>query len=126
MTTSRLPASAALAGSTWTHIVYASQPSAVEASVWLLAGASGYVTHLKSLHPAVAAGSDGETWLDPHAAAALYRLIRMANDSRWNSLAAASRAAAEGINWGRHPQPSGSQTGALLSNLRTQILGNPS
>lgn len=127
VTTSRLPASAALAGSTWTHIVYASQPSAVEASVWLLAGASGYVTHLKSLHPAVAAVSDGETWLDPHAAAALYRLIRMANDSRWNSLAAASRAAAEGMNWGETCSALGlAQTGALLSNLRTQILGNPS
>ncbi len=125
VTTSQLPASAALAGSTWTHIIYASHPSAVEASVWLLAGASSYVTSLKSLHPAVAAVSDGEAWLDPHAAAALYRLIQMANDSRWNSLAAASRAAAEGMSWGETCSALGlAQTGSLLSNLRAQILGN--
>ena len=125
--TSQLPASAALAGSTWTHIVYAGHPSAVEASVWLLAGASGYVTSLKSLAPAVAAVSDGEIWLDPHAAAALYRLIQMVNDSRWDSLAAVSRAAAEGMSWGETCTALGlARTGALLSNLRAQILGNPS
>jgi hypothetical protein len=127
VTTSQLPASAALAGSTRTYIVYASHPSAVEASVWLLAEASGYVTSLKSLAAAVAAVSDGEIWLDPHAAAALYRLIQMVNDSRWNSLAAASRAAAEGMSWSEACSALGlARTGALLSNLRTQILGNPS
>jgi hypothetical protein len=127
VTTSQLPASAAPAGSTRTYIVYASHPSAVEASVWLLAGASGYVSSLKSVPVAVAAVSDGEIWLDPHAAAALYRLIQMVNDSRWDSLAAVSRAAAEGMSWSETCSALGLvRTGALLSNLRTQILGNPS
>jgi len=125
--TPQLPASVALADSTRAHVVYASHPSAVEASVWLLAGASGYVTSLKSVAPAVAAVSDGEIWLDPHAAGAVYRLIQMVNDSRWNSLAAVSRAAAEGMSWGETCSALGlARTGALLSNLRTQILGNPS
>ncbi len=125
VTTSQLPASAAVAGATRTHIAYSSHPSAVEATVWLLAGAVGYVTGLKTLAPAVAAVSDGEIWLDPHAAAALYRLIQMVNDSRLNSLAAASRAAAEGMSWGETSAALGlARTGALLSGLRTQILGD--
>ena len=126
-TASQLPASVALAGSTWTYIIYAGHPSAVEASVWLLAGASGYVSSLKSLATAVAAVSDGEIWLDPYAAAAVYRLIQMVNDSRWDSLAAVSRAAAEGMSWSQTCSALGlARTGTLLSNLRKQILGNPS
>jgi hypothetical protein len=121
-----LPASTTLAGPTRAYIVYATHPSSVEAAVWLLAGASGYVTSLKSVAAAVAAVSDGEIWLDPHAAAALYRLIQMANDSRWNSLAAASRAAAEGMGWSETCSALElARTGALLRHLRTRILGNP-
>lgn len=126
-TASQLPAPVALAGSAWTYIIYASHPSAVEASVWLLAGASGYVTSLKSLPAAVAAVSDGEIWLDPHAAAAVYRLIQMVNDARWDSLAAVSRAAAEGMNWSETCSALGlARTGPLLSSLRAHILGNRS
>jgi DNA-binding NarL/FixJ family response regulator len=63
-------------------VVWASDPSAIEAAVLITAGANAYVTDLDDLPSAVRAVSSGEAWLAPVAAAAVCRLARITGEPR--------------------------------------------
>jgi DNA-binding NarL/FixJ family response regulator len=103
-------------------VVWASDPSAIEAAVLIAAGANAYVTELDDLAVAVQALSSGEAWLAPVAAAAVCRLARVTRDPGLSELAVAARAAAEGQGWLLACRSSGvTQTRSLLIQLRRQL-----
>jgi DNA-binding NarL/FixJ family response regulator len=103
-------------------VIWASDPSAIEASMLIAAGASAYVTELKDLVTAVRAVSSGEAWLAPVAATAVCRLARITLDPGLDSLAAAARAAAGGQPWPLACRSTGlAQTRSLLTQLRRQL-----
>ena len=80
-------------------VVYATDPSAIEAAVLIAAGADAYVANPRDLRSAVSAIGVGETWFSPVAAAAVCRLARLAGDPSLLDLAAAARATAAGHPW---------------------------
>src|SRR5450756_1627362 len=80
-------------------VVWASDPSAIEAAVLITAGANAYVTDLDDLASAVRAVSSGEAWLAPVAAAAVCRLARITGDPGLYELSVAARATAAGHPW---------------------------
>src|SRR5664280_2355042 len=87
-------------------VVWASDPSAVEAAVLITAGANAYVTELDDLMAAIRAVTSGEIWLAPVAAAAVCRLARITRDPHFDKLSVAARAATLGP-WrplGRRPR----------------------
>ena len=103
-------------------IVYSTDPSIVEAAILITAGANAYVTHHSDLPAAVQAVSAGEVWLAPVAAAAVCRLIRAAEDSTLDTLAAAARAAAAGQPWDTARQAADiTNTINLLATVRQRI-----
>jgi DNA-binding NarL/FixJ family response regulator len=103
-------------------VVWASDPSAIEAAVLIAAGANAYVTDLDDLPLAVEAVSSGEAWLDPVAAAAVCRLARVTRDRGLSELAAAAKAAAAGQGWPLACHAMGvTQTRSLLMQLRRQL-----
>jgi DNA-binding NarL/FixJ family response regulator len=103
-------------------VVWASDPSAIEAAVLIAAGASAYVTELEDLAVAVQAVSSGEAWLAPVAAAAVCRLARVTRDPGLSEFAVAARAAASGMAWPLACGAAGvTQTRSLLMQLRRQL-----
>lgn len=103
-------------------VVWARDPSAVEAAVLVAAGANAYVTDLVDLAAAVDAVCTGETWFAPVAAAALCRLARNIQDHDFETLAAVARAAAQGRPWPLTCRSAGlEQTQAVLARLRQQL-----
>jgi DNA-binding NarL/FixJ family response regulator len=103
-------------------VVWASDPSAIEAAILIAAGVNAYVTELDDLAAAVGAVSSGEAWLAPVAAAAVCRLARITRDPSLDRLSAAARAAASGQPWALACRSTGlTQTRSLLTHLRRQI-----
>jgi DNA-binding NarL/FixJ family response regulator len=103
-------------------VVWASDPSAIEAAVLITAGANAYVTDLNDLVAAVRAVSSGEAWLAPVAAAAVCRLARVTRDPGLYELSVAARAAAAGQGWPLACRAAGAtQTRSLLMQLRRQL-----
>jgi len=103
-------------------LVWACDPSAIEAAVLIAAGASAYVTELEELAVAVQAVSWGEAWLAPVAAAAVCRLARVTRDPGLSEFAVAARAAASGLAWPLACGAAGvTQTRSLLMQLRRQL-----
>jgi len=103
-------------------VVWARDPSAIEAAVLITAGANAYVTDLNDLAAAVRAVSSGEAWLAPVAAAAVCRLARVTCDPGLYELSVAARATAQGQGWPLACRAAGAtQTGSLLMQLRRQL-----
>jgi DNA-binding NarL/FixJ family response regulator len=103
-------------------IVYSLDPSIVEATILIAAGANAYVTRQDDLAAAVRSVGAGEIWLAPVAAAAVCRLTRLVNDPTLDGLAAAARAAAAGQPWSTARQAADVvDTVALLSRVLGRI-----
>jgi hypothetical protein len=103
-------------------LVWASDPSAVEAAVLIMAGADAYVTHTDDLADAVQALDSGETWLAPVAAAAVCRLTRLIRDPDFDEFSAAARTAAAGQPWPLVCRSTGlTRTGSVLTQLRRRL-----
>jgi DNA-binding NarL/FixJ family response regulator len=103
-------------------VVWASDPSAIEAAVLITAGANAYVTHLDDLASAVRAVSSSEAWLAPVAAAAICRLARIIGDPGLYELSVAARATAAGQPWPLACRAAGAtRTRSLLMQLRRQL-----
>jgi DNA-binding NarL/FixJ family response regulator len=103
-------------------VVWASDPSAVEAAVLITAGANAYVTELDDLAAAIRAVTSGEIWLAPVAAAAVCRLARITRDPHFDKLSVAARAAARGQAWPLACLSTGlTQAQSLLTELRWQL-----
>src|SRR5450759_4942646 len=80
-------------------VVWARDPSAIEAAVLITAGANAYVTDLNNLAAAIRAVTLGEAWLSAVAAVAVCRLARITGDQGLDRLSVAARAAASGQAW---------------------------
>jgi len=80
-------------------IVFATEPSAIEAAVLITAGANAYVTSEAELGDAVTALGLGDTWFSAVAATAVCRLARLTRDPALHGIAIAARAAAAGQPW---------------------------
>jgi DNA-binding NarL/FixJ family response regulator len=103
-------------------VVWASDPSAIEAAVLITAGANAYVTDLDDLASAVRAVSSGEAWLAPVAAAAVCRLARITGDPGLYELSVAARATAAGQPWPLACRAAGlSGTQSLLMQLKRRL-----
>ena len=103
-------------------VVWAIDPSAIEAAVLITAGANAYVTELDDLASAVQAMSSGEAWLAPVAAAAVCRLARITRNPGLYELSVAARAAASGTAWPLACRAAGiTHTRSLLMQLRRQL-----
>ena len=103
-------------------VVWASDPSAIEAAVLITAGANAYVTDLDDLASAVRAVSSGEAWLAPVAAAAVCRLARITRDPGLYELSVAARATAAGQPWPLACRAVGATgTQSLLMQLKRQL-----
>ena len=103
-------------------VVWASDPSAIEAAVLITAGANAYVTDLDDLAEAVRAVSTGEAWLAPVAAAAVCRLARIIGDPGLYELSVAARATAAGQPWPLACTAAGlSGTQSLLKQLKRRL-----
>jgi DNA-binding NarL/FixJ family response regulator len=103
-------------------MVWASDPSAIEAAMLIIAGANAYVTDLNDLAAAARAVSSGEAWLSPVAASAVCRLARVTRDPGLSEFAVAARATAAGQAWSLACRSAGiAQTQSLLMQLRRQL-----
>lgn len=103
-------------------IVWSGDPSAVEAAVFIAAGANAYVTSLTDLAAAVDAVCTGETWFAAVAAAAICRLARNTRHQDFDALAAAARAAAQGLPWSLACRSAGlEQSQDVLTHLRRRL-----
>jgi DNA-binding NarL/FixJ family response regulator len=103
-------------------VVWASDPSSIEAAVLIMAGANAYVTDLDDLASAVRAVSSGEAWLAPVAAAAVCRLARITGDPGLYELSVAARATAQGQPWPLACRATGlSGTQSLLMQLKRRL-----
>jgi DNA-binding NarL/FixJ family response regulator len=103
-------------------VVWASDPSAIEAAMLITAGANAYVTDLNDLAAAARAVSSGESWLSPVAASAVCRLARVTRDPGLSEFAVAARATAAGQAWSLACRSAGvTQTQSLLMQLRRQL-----
>jgi DNA-binding NarL/FixJ family response regulator len=103
-------------------LVWATDPSAVEAAVLIAAGANAYVTEPKDLAAAVEALNSGEAWLAPVAAAAVCRLARNTRNPAFDKLSVAARTTAGGQAWLLACRATGlTQTRYLLTQLRREV-----
>src|SRR5664280_2198734 len=103
-------------------VVWASDPSAVEAAVLITAGANAYVTELDDL---TAAAATGASQISPEVTArmaAVCRLARITRDPHFDKLSVAARAAARGQAWPLACLSTDlTQTRSLLTQLRWRL-----
>ena len=103
-------------------VIWARDPSAIEAAMLITSGASAYVTDLSDLAAAIRAVTSGESWLSAVAAVAVCRLARITGDSGLDELSVAARAAASGQAWPLACRAAGATgTRSLLMQLRRAL-----
>jgi hypothetical protein len=102
--------------------VLSNDPSIVEATLLVQAGADAYLSNPETLPAAFDALRAGHAWLTPVAAAAVCRLARLPGDPAFDPLAGAARFAAGGRPWLTVCRSLGlTDTRGLLAALRRAV-----